>query len=342
LDATPDAITDAALPRILAVTAELDFSTYLVGTRLPRAFDGTEDDGEQFRLRTRGAMLARLETLWPQRRRVASCADVRVMLDPDRPSRVMVQVAPMFVAGRYRKLARGISQTVFVCRECRGGPRSCAACGWTGRVVGSSVEEFVCPAITASAGGVGASFHGAGREDVDVRMLGAGRPFVVSVRKPKRRAVDAAAVARAVVEASAGRVEVAELRVVDRETMRRLTTEHGTKTYRATVDTQSALPADAAARVASLAGTEIRQRTPERVGRRADLVRVRRVHAVEVESVAGGRLVATILTDPGTYVKELVSGDDGRTEPSFASVLGQPCVCAELDVVYAGAAAESA
>ena len=28
-------------------------------------------------------------------------------------------------------------------------------------------------------------FHGAGREDVDVRMLGAGRPFVMEVINPK-------------------------------------------------------------------------------------------------------------------------------------------------------------
>lgn len=46
-----------------------------------------------------------------------------------------------------------------------------------------------------------------------------------------------------------------------------------------------------------------------------------------------------IRTDAGTYVKELISGDDGRTEPSFAALLGQQCFCAELDVLYAGASA---
>src|SRR5688500_2533014 len=120
------------MPRILAVTGGLEFSTYLVGTRLPRSLEGNEDDREAFRLRTRGALLERLAELWPQRRCAASCAEVRLMLAPDAPARVMVQIAPLHVAGRYTKLVRGMSQTVFVCRECRGGPRACSVCEGTG------------------------------------------------------------------------------------------------------------------------------------------------------------------------------------------------------------------
>lgn len=35
--------------------------------------------------------------------------------------------------------------------------------------------------------GEGLKFHSGGREDIDVRMLGTGRPFVVEVLNPKRR-----------------------------------------------------------------------------------------------------------------------------------------------------------
>lgn len=34
----------------------------------------------------------------------------------------------------------------------------------------------------------------------------------------------------------------------------------------------------------------------------------------------------------GLYIKELVSGDRGRTRPSFAEVLGREALCIELDV----------
>jgi tRNA pseudouridine synthase 10 len=39
-----------------------------------------------------------------------------------------------------------------------------------------------------------------------------------------------------------------------------------------------------------------------------------------------------VRTQAGLYVKELVSGDDGRTTPSAAEVLGVPAECVELDV----------
>ena len=38
--------------------------------------------------------------------------------------------------------------------------------------------------------GTGAKFHGAGREDIDVRMLGSGRTFVLEILEPKIRDLD--------------------------------------------------------------------------------------------------------------------------------------------------------
>jgi tRNA pseudouridine synthase 10 len=32
-------------------------------------------------------------------------------------------------------------------------------------------------------------------------------------------------------------------------------------------------------------------------------------------------------------VKELITGDEGRTTPSVAALLGTPCRCVELDVL---------
>ncbi|MGB4611299.1 MAG: tRNA pseudouridine(54/55) synthase Pus10, partial [Methanothermobacter thermautotrophicus] len=38
----------------------------------------------------------------------------------------------------------------------------------------------------------------------------------------------------------------------------------------------------------------------------------------------------------GLYIKELISGDSGRTEPSVSSVLGVPARCVALDVLEVG------
>src|SRR5262245_17127542 len=328
------------MPRIVEVTRDMEFATFQTAARIPKDLaDAPETEREQFRYELRLALLRRLETMWPDRRMIGVGHDVKITLLPDSPKRAALFVEPLFVAGRYTKLVRGISRTVYHCRTCRG-RGGCDACGGTRRMVADAVEDFVRPAIREAVGARQASFHGAGREDVDVRMLGDGRPFVVSAQWARRRTIDGGAVAAAVAERSKGRVLVADVRVVLRADMSRLTTEHGKKTYRALIRSDgAAFPADAAALLAPLAGAEVRQRTPRRVEvRRADMVRTRRVLGVEVEEARPGEIVALIRTDPGTYVKELVSGDDGRTEPSFASVLGQPCVCAELDVVSAGAA----
>jgi len=37
--------------------------------------------------------------------------------------------------------------------------------------------------------------------------------------------------------------------------------------------------------------------------------------------------------ESGTYVKELVSGDDGRTKPSLSELLGREAKVAQLDVL---------
>ena len=44
--------------------------------------------------------------------------------------------------------------------------------------------------------------------------------------------------------------------------------------------------------------------------------------------------VAVIVGEGGLYIKELISGDDGRTKPSFAEILGCKAICVKLDVTH--------
>jgi tRNA pseudouridine synthase 10 len=340
---TVEAVVRAAAERALAEARDREFTTFRCGTSIPRRLARRpRPEQEDFREAVRLGLVRILGAAWPERRLDPGPAEFVVEADPDRLD-ALVHVAPVFVAGRYRKLARGLSQTVFRCRRCHAGLRRavlrrgpCRECGGTGRFVAEAVEDFVRPPIERAAGGSASAFHGAGREDVDVRMLGSGRPFVVSIESPRRRAPDLARTAEEVASASGGRVEVEGLRVVTRADVGTITSGHGAKRYRAVVVPAGPedLPADAAARLAALSGADVAQRTPRRVDeRRADLVRGRRVAECSAEESGARRLVLVLRTDPGTYVKELVSGDEGRTEPSVATLLGVPCVCAELDVL---------
>src|SRR5690606_27519361 len=110
-----------------------------------------------------------------------------------------------------------------------------------------------------------------GREDVDVRMLGSGRPFYVEAVAARRRALppDAAAAAeRATAAASAGAVTVAGLRSATPAVAARIRAGENEKhkAYAAVVWASRPLDAADLARLCDrLTAAPIMQRTPVRV-----------------------------------------------------------------------------
>ena len=86
--------------------------------------------------------------------------------------------------------------------------------------------------------------------------------------------------------------------------------------------------------VLSLRGKAIGQLTPSRVAhRRADMVREKQIYDCKIERIEGTIAILTLETESGTYIKELVSGDNGRTKPSITELIGSPCKVKELDVI---------
>lgn len=246
-------------------------------------------------------------------------------------SKVSVQVHPLFVYGEYKKLVRGIPQTKWFCRNCRG--RGCGKCGFTGKMYKESVEELIAKPFLDETGATGHKFHGSGREDIDARCLG-WRPFVLELQEPIRRFLDWNAMEARVNQFATGKVEVRSLRKSEKEEVRLLKRVKHDKTYEAFIECERDPPESALSKIIEeFAGKEVSQRTPERVAhRRADLVRKRMIHSVSIESINDKRFRAVITAAAGTYIKELISGDNGRTKPSFADFLG-PCRCSELNVL---------
>ena len=81
----------------------------------------------------------------------------------------------------------------------------------------------------------------------------------------------------------------------------------------------------------------MQQRTPIRVAhRRADLTRKRSIFDIEFQWVNKYHFRAIIKAMGGTYIKEFISGDEGRTKPSLAELFGVPLKCEELDIIDVG------
>ena len=82
-----------------------------------------------------------------------------------------------------------------------------------------------------------------------------------------------------------------------------------------------------------LTGITIKQQTPLRVlHRRADLVRERYIYKLKVKKMSLKTALMEIRCQGGLYVKELVSGDEGRTMPSVTDLLGNKAKTLKLDV----------
>ena len=260
---------------------------------------------------------------------------------PDRPDlvfladlpmgRVEVTVLPVYFRGRYRKLDRTLPQTRWPCRKCEG--RGCDACGGSGKTYPTSVEEIIAAPFLRATHAEGSRFHGMGREDIDARMLGRGRPFVLELRRPRTRTVDLAQIQDELVREAEGRVEVLDLVPTVPAEVVRVKEAAPEKSYRVEV-TGPASVAKINEALTFAVGRAIAQRTPTRVvHRRSDRVRTRRIVAARVEAATEGRFTLDLRTEAGTYVKEWVEGDGGRTDPNLSSLVGVPLKVEFLDVL---------
>ena len=259
-----------------------------------------------------------------------------VFLIDTRFDKVVLDVTPLFVYGRYRKHSRELPQTRWPCRECRG--KGCPRCGGKGRMYDSSVQDLIGPILMKHANGTEEFFHGMGREDIDARMLGNGRPFVAEVRKPRRRVLNLLSIQNEINSEAKGLIDVEGLRPSNRSEVRDIKESTHPKSYRVRVRFQQPIDHGKLNElVAALAEKPISQLTPNRVAhRRAHLERKRTIRDFKVESVEGFEVVFVVEADSGTYIKELMHGDEGRTKPNVAEIVGVPCEVLELDVIGIG------
>ena len=348
---------------------------------------------------------------------------------------VELDVRAHYIYGRYRKLERGIPQTRWPCRACKG--RGCEKCNNTGLQYQSSVQDLIGNPILEVLDAPEHSFHGMGREDIDVRCMGRGRPFVIELKEPKLRSCDYQQLENLINEKAAGAIEVSDLRNSNRSEVVRIKDTPAEKSYTIRFklqpmneleyavitapldltkqdkkshkrrprrgdkrkDNTTPLPTEIITEdsgyneedlsklkkaeleaiclennlkkvgkksdlierilamptpgsicfdlpnsetikstIMSLEGTKLAQRTPDRVAhRRADLIRRREVIAVheptfEVMEDGSTEVEVTLRCESGTYVKETIHGDNGRTQPSVASLLKAKCEVIWLDV----------
>lgn len=258
--------------------------------------------------------------------------------------KVRIQINPLFIYGRYKKLKRGIPQTKWPCRECKG--KGCSRCNFTGQMYEETVEGLISELFLEKTKGYSTKFHGAGREDIDVRMLGSGRPFVLEIKEPKKRNLNLSEMEKAVNESSINKAEFIGLEFTKRSKKAEIKTSSPDtyKVYCAIVECENPIIESDLDKLNTL--NLIKQRTPVRVShRRADKIREREVKELETELIDETHFKMKVKTEGGLYIKELISGDyeiseDNekvyRSNPNVSEILNNQCICKTLDVIEVG------
>jgi tRNA pseudouridine synthase 10 len=238
---------------------------------------------------------------------------------------VVLLNASSHVGGRYLKFSREYSQTPWAIKG--------------QKLAEYSVSECFADIIRKYHRADDTKFVTAGREDANVRMLGTGRPFYLEVINPRTPRLSDEEYQKIQDEINnqpihKDNVQVRHLGFIKPEytSIIKEGEETKTKRYRALVWLSEPLTDEVMERVNKIGSTPftIKQKTPVRVfQRRSAAIRPKEIHTstiarlhhnVDMNSPEARFGVLKLHTQAGTYIKEYVHGDLGRTMPNLASV----------------------
>ena len=317
----------------------IEFDTFLVGSKISKDIQNRDEELSEkldLSVETIKKEVNRLIglKLWVIYDKEAEfeAQDIVFSIDLIGEPKVNIQINPLYVEGKYNKYRRGIPQTKWPCTKCKG--RGCEECNFTGKQYPESVEELISEHFLKLTKGREAKFHGAGREDIDVLMLGSGRPFVLEIKEPKIRKLDLESLENEINEINEGKTAYHNLHVCERRRKAEIkqSSPDTYKVYEAVVKCDGAFDESKLDELLKL--NEIHQQTPLRVlRRRADKVRVKHVLDLSCDVIDEETFKMRIKTEGGLYIKELISGDDGRSNPNVSEILGVNAICEQLDVI---------
>ncbi|MBI5332173.1 MAG: tRNA pseudouridine(54/55) synthase Pus10 [Candidatus Aenigmarchaeota archaeon] len=295
----------------------IEFKSFLIGTHLSHDLSAKEeilwekagiDWCEPIKAELNREIGKKIENKLKKKADIKS-PEVAVLIDIEN-KKANVQINPFFVYGEYQKLVRGIPQTK-----------------WPDKRYKTSVEEIIAKPFMRAAKAKGHKLHGLGREDIDARCLG-WRPFVLELLEPMKRPKNIKSLAKKIGK----HVRARNIRASNIAEVRKIKEARTNKTYRCFVVCEKPVNKNDLEKLKHI--KEISQRTPTRVmHRRPDLKRRRKVLSIKTK-LKNNRLFELIVkTEAGLYVKELISGDGSRTQPSISEILGMSCKCRDLDVI---------
>ncbi len=293
-----------------------DFKTFLVGTKLsPELIKKEEELWEDFGIEYCEPIkaeinreLGKLIEKKMKKKFDRENPDIVIILNL-KENEIEIESNPLFIYGKYKKLVRGIPQTKWDMYK-------------------ETIEDIIAKPIMKVTKGKSHSMHASGREDIDARCLD-WRPFVFEIEKPEKRNINLKEIQKEINKTK--KIKVKDLRFCNKKEVREVKLLKPDKTYKVVVKFKN--PVKNIEKVKEIIG-EIKQKTPTRVlHRRADKLRKRKVKEIDWKKINNKKFEFKIRGEAGLYIKELITGDGGRTKPSISEILNNQAEVESLDVI---------
>jgi tRNA pseudouridine(54/55) synthase len=289
-------------------------------------------DIQSFAESVRGDITKLFQALFPNKSDITAESDMKRMLTESflsSPSGFYPEITvslrrdTIHLVGKYNKHCRNFGQSQWDANS-------------------TSVAESICPVVCDlfKAPIDKCLFSASGREDMDVRMLGNGRTFVLQLGDAHslHPLLDQTILSHFSVDTGDVRVE-GGLRHVDKGVLDWLhwSTEQHLKVYRCVVWSAEEFSPNIETILSSVKSLKVYQKTPMRVlHRRSDNTREKYIHSISMDVLNSHFGIVTLHASAGAYIKEFIHGDLGRTKPSFSDVVfGKQTKCdiLQLDVL---------
>lgn len=310
---------DVFLNKILDISKEYEFSTFLIGAILqPSILD--RDDIIRSKFKLRGIAGIKSDVTREMGKQFGK--KTRTKVDYQNPDIVFtidfkkdqcdIKPKALILQGRYTKEIRGIPQKQESCNRCDG--KGCFVCDFHGISEFNSVEGNIAKFLFEKFGAQQAKITWIGSEDESSLVLGNGRPFFVKMINPHKRKV---ALPKKV---KLGGVTLLNLRVISKVPTDQIKFKTDVLLE---ISTEKDLTPEALNVLESL------KEMPISINENVPWKNQKTIHDVKIKKMDSRSFTVLLTLDGGIPIKRLVTGTN--VEPNISMLLENQCKCVTFD-----------
>ncbi len=310
---------DVFLKKILDISKEYEFSTFLIGAILqPSILD--RDDIIRSKFKLRGIAGIKSDVTREMGKQFGK--KTRTKVDYQNPDIVFtidfkkdqcdIKPKALILQGRYIKETRGIPQKQESCNRCEG--KGCFVCDFHGISEFNSVEGHIAKFLFEKFGAQQAKITWIGSEDESSLVLGNGRPFFVKMINPHKRKIQLPKMIKL------DNISILNLRIVSKVPTDQIK-------FKTDVLLEIATEKDLAPGVLDV--LQSLKDMPISISENLPWKNQKRIHDIKIKKMDTRSFTILVTMDGGIPLKRLVTGTN--VEPNISMLLENQCKCITFD-----------